>query len=112
MDESKQNQVSQALKNKLSKTLKKQQMPQETENLQEENHEQTQMSQEQIQAFRESLHNQAIFRMEKLLQKENQWKEQKNILVEFGTALFEKLDRIANALEKFTESGEVENETQ
>lgn len=112
MENKEHNQVSQNLKNKLSKTLKKSQAPQvpeQTETPQEESHEQTQMNPEQVQAFRESLHNEATFRLEQLLQKENQHNETKNILIEFGSALFEKLDRIALALEKL---GEPANETQ
>ena len=41
--------------------------------------------------------------------KENQHNETKNILIEFGSALFERLERIALALEKL---GEPANETQ
>jgi hypothetical protein len=55
------------------------------------------------------LHNEATFRLEQLLQKENQHNETKNILIEFGSALFERLERIALALEKL---GEPANETQ
>lgn len=119
MEEQKENQVSRDLKNKLSKSLKKAQAPKVPEQeqqvetpqveTQEESHEQAQMNPEQVQAFRESLHNPANYRMEKLLQRENQWNAQRDILIEFGTALFERLDRIALALEKL---GEPANETQ
>ena len=112
MENQETNQVSQSLKNKLSKTLKKPQAPQvpeQVETPQEESHEQAQMNQDQLQVFRESLHNEATFRLEQLLQKENQHNEAKNILIEFGSALFERLDRIALALEKLGEPG---NETQ
>jgi hypothetical protein len=113
MENQENNQVSQNLKNKLNKTLKKPtpQIPEQfqEETPQEESHEQAQMNPEQVQDFKESLHNEATFRLELLLQKENQHNELKNILVEFGSALFEKLDRIALAFEKL---GEPSNEVQ
>lgn len=115
MAEQKQNQASQDLKNKLSKTLKKvqapkvpEQEPQQAETPELENHEQAQMNPEQVQTFKESLHDNANYRLERLLQKENQHNETKQILIGIGL----ELNRIANALEKFTESGEPDNETQ
>lgn len=113
MAEQKENQVSRDLKTKLSKTLKKAQTPQvpeqeQQEETQQETHEQAQMNPEQVETFRESLHNPANYRMEKLLQRENQHNELKQILIGIGL----ELNRIANTLEKFTESGESENETQ
>lgn len=111
-EQQKENQVSRDLKNKLSKTLNKVQAPtpeqETTETPQEETHEQSQMNPEQVQTFKESLHNSANYRLEKLLQRENQHNELKQILIGIGL----ELNRIANNLDKFTEKGEPENETQ
>lgn len=58
-----------------------------------------QMSPEDVQKYHESLHNDATYRVEKLLQKEEQWKEAQEIILSFGSNLFQRLDRIAIAIE-------------
>jgi Rps23 Pro-64 3,4-dihydroxylase Tpa1-like proline 4-hydroxylase len=93
-------QVSQDLRNKLSKTLKKAQAP-EQQIPQEESQEQSQMNPEQLQEFKETLHNEATFRVESLLQSE----QIKQVLIGIGL----ELNRIANSIEKFAG---IENATQ
>lgn len=97
MESQENKQVSQDLRNKLNKTLKKAQAPQVPEQTQE----QSPMIPEQVQDFKQTLHDSATYRMETLLQGENI----KQVLIGIGL----ELNRIANSLEKFAGA---ENETQ